>query len=97
MDSNLAMPEKALLDCIYYHNAATFEDELESEGLDTGRLQEMAQSFPVRVREIVGMLAEKRGALSKNYGRGGVKSYETKIVGKGAVFCGFLGDHAATG
>jgi predicted transcriptional regulator of viral defense system len=54
---NLAMPEKALLDCIYYRNAAPFEDKLELEGLDTGRLQEMAQSFPVRVREIVGKLA----------------------------------------
>ena len=53
------MPEKALLDCIYYRNAAPFEDELELEGVDTGRLQEMAQSFPVRVREIVGRLAEK--------------------------------------
>ena len=54
---NLAMPEKALLDCIYYRNAAPFEDELELEGVDTGRLQEMAQSFPVRVREIVGKLS----------------------------------------
>ena len=54
---NLAMPEKALLDCIYYRNAAPFEDELELEGVDAGRLQEMAQSFPVRVREIVGKLA----------------------------------------
>ncbi|MBW6486672.1 MAG: hypothetical protein K0B01_11050 [Syntrophobacterales bacterium] len=54
---NLAMPEKALLDCIYYRKAAPFEDELELEGVDTGRLQEMAQSFPVRVREIVGKLS----------------------------------------
>ena len=58
---NLAMPEKALLDCIYYRNVAPFEDELELEGLDTGRLQEMAQSFPVRVRKIVGKLARKKG------------------------------------
>ena len=55
------MPEKALLDCIYYRNAAPFEDELDLEGVDTGRLQEMAQSFPVRVREMVGKLAEKKG------------------------------------
>ena len=58
---NLAMPEKALLDCIYYRNAAPFEDELELEGIGTGRLQEMAQPFPVRVREIVGKLAGKTG------------------------------------
>lgn len=50
---NLATPEKALLDCIYYRNSVPFEDELELEGLDTGRLQEMALSFPVRVREMV--------------------------------------------
>lgn len=51
---NLAMPEKALLDCIYYRNAVPFEDELELEGIDTGHLQEMAKSFPMRVRERVG-------------------------------------------
>ncbi len=50
---NLALPEKALLDCIYYRNTAPFADELELEELDTGRLHEMAQSFPVRVREMV--------------------------------------------
>ena len=55
------MPEKALLDCIYYRNAAPFEDELDLEELDTGRLQKMAQSFPVRVREIVGKLAGNKG------------------------------------
>jgi hypothetical protein len=53
---NLAMPEKALLDCIYYRNAVPFEDELELEGLDVGRLQAMAHSFPVRVQEMVGKL-----------------------------------------
>lgn len=50
---NLATPEKALLDCIYYRTSVPFEDELELEGLDTGRLQEMALSFPLRVREAV--------------------------------------------
>jgi hypothetical protein len=49
---NLALPEKALLDCTYYRNAAPFEDELELEGVDTGRLQTMAQSFTVKVREV---------------------------------------------
>jgi hypothetical protein len=53
---NLAMPGKALPDCIYDRNAAPLEDELELEGVDTGRLQKMAQSFPVRVWEIVGKL-----------------------------------------
>lgn len=53
---NLATPEKALLDCIYYRDAVPFEDELEMEMLDVGRLREMAQSFPVRVREMVGKL-----------------------------------------
>lgn len=51
---NLAMPEKALLDYIYYRNALPFEGELEMEMLDTGRLREMARLFPVRVREMVG-------------------------------------------
>jgi hypothetical protein len=55
---NLAMPEKALLDYLYYRNALPFEDELEMEMLDTGRLREMARSFPVRVREMAGRLVE---------------------------------------
>ena len=50
---NLALPEKALLDCIYFRNAAPFEDELELEELDSKRLREMAQPFPVRVRKMV--------------------------------------------
>jgi hypothetical protein len=50
---NCALPEKALLDYIYYRNALPFEDELELEELDSGRLAQMAQSFPVRVREFV--------------------------------------------
>jgi hypothetical protein len=51
---NLAMPEKALLDYLYYRNALPFQDELEMDMLDVGRLQEMAQVFPARVREMVG-------------------------------------------
>lgn len=50
---NLALPEKALLDCIYYRNTAPFADELELEELDARRLQELAQPFPVRVRKMV--------------------------------------------
>jgi hypothetical protein len=50
---NLALPEKALLDCIYFRNTAPFEDELELEELDSKRLCEMAKPFPVRVRKMV--------------------------------------------
>jgi hypothetical protein len=50
---HLALPEKALLDCIYYRNTVPFADELELEELDTGRLREMAHPFPVRVRQVV--------------------------------------------
>jgi hypothetical protein len=53
---NLALPEKALLDWFYYRKTAPFADELELEELDTLRLREMAQPFPVRVRKIVGKL-----------------------------------------
>jgi predicted transcriptional regulator of viral defense system len=54
---NLALPEKALLDCIYYRRTAPFADELEMEELDTGRLREMARPFPLRVRKMVEKLA----------------------------------------
>lgn len=54
---NLALPEKALLDYLYYRNALPFEDELELEEVDAGRMREMAQSFPARVREMAGKLA----------------------------------------
>lgn len=54
---NLATPEKALLDCIYYRNAVPFADELELEGLDIKILQNMALSFPVRVRDAVAGLS----------------------------------------
>ena len=53
---NLAVPEKALLDCIYYRNTVPFEDELELELLNMDRLQEMAQVFPKRVREMAGRI-----------------------------------------
>ena len=50
---NLALPEKALLDCIYYRTTVPFADELELDELDTRRLRDMARQFPVRVREMV--------------------------------------------
>lgn len=54
---NLAQPEKALLDYIYYRNALPFAGELELDMLDIGRLQEMAQPFPLRVREMIERLS----------------------------------------
>ena len=50
---NLATPEKALLDCVYYRNFVPFADELEREELDLEILQNMAFSFPVRVQKMV--------------------------------------------
>ena len=50
---NLATPEKALLDCIYYRTAVPFTDELELDDLDRGRLREMARLFPARVRVMI--------------------------------------------
>ena len=41
------------LELICDRNAVSFEDELELEILDMGRLREMAQTFPRRVREMV--------------------------------------------
>jgi predicted transcriptional regulator of viral defense system len=49
---NLATPEKALLDCVYYRNFVPFADELELEELDRELLREMALSFPVRVQKM---------------------------------------------
>jgi predicted transcriptional regulator of viral defense system len=54
---NLAVAEKALLDCIYYRNALPFADELELEELDMNILQQMALAFPVRVRDALAGLA----------------------------------------
>jgi len=53
---NLALPEKALLDCIYFRNTAPFEDELELEELDSKRLREMSKPFPARVRKMIAKL-----------------------------------------
>jgi hypothetical protein len=53
---NLATPEKALLDYIYYRNSVPFADELELEELDLQRLQAMARPFPLRVQEMVAKL-----------------------------------------
>jgi len=58
---NLARPEKALLDCIYYRNIVPFADELETAELDFERLREMARQFPMRVRELVEKSALRNG------------------------------------
>lgn len=55
---NLALAEKALLDCLYYRNRVPFADELEREAFDVERLWEMAKPFPARVREMVESIAE---------------------------------------
>lgn len=49
---NLALPEKALLDCMYFRNTVPFADELELEAFDARRLRELAKPFPARVREM---------------------------------------------
>lgn len=50
---NLALPEKALLDTLYYRRRAPFMGEMEFDGIDAYLLREMSKSFPLRVREIV--------------------------------------------
>ena len=50
---NLALPEKALLDAVYFRRTVPLADELEMDLLDVDRLRQMALSFPVRVRAAV--------------------------------------------
>lgn len=50
---NLASPEKALLDAVYYRRRVPFADELEMENIDQRLLRQMALPFPVRVRAMV--------------------------------------------
>ncbi|MBI5894565.1 MAG: hypothetical protein HZB24_00625 [Desulfobacterales bacterium] len=59
---NLASPEKALLDAVYYRRRVPFGDELEMDRLDTQRLGKMAQAFPARVRATVNELLSSRDA-----------------------------------
>jgi len=47
---NLALPEKALLDAVYYRHIVPFADELEIDLLDVDRLRRMSRPFPLRVR-----------------------------------------------
>jgi hypothetical protein len=55
---NLALPEKALLDAVYFRRTVPFADELEMDLLDVDRLREMSRPFPVRVRAAVDRLCE---------------------------------------
>jgi len=48
---NLALPEKALLDTIYFRKRIPFEDELELENIDHTRLMSLAAAFPAAVRK----------------------------------------------
>jgi hypothetical protein len=56
---NLALPEKALLDAVYFRRTVPFADELEMDLLDVDRLRRMARSFPVRVRAAVDRLCNR--------------------------------------
>lgn len=53
---NLALPEKALLDAVYFRHIVPFADDLEMDLLDIDRLRQMARSFPLRVRAAVDQL-----------------------------------------
>lgn len=53
---NLALPEKALLDAVYFRHIVPFAGDLEMDLLDVDRLREMSRSFPVRVRAAVNPL-----------------------------------------
>jgi hypothetical protein len=50
---NLALPEKALLDTLYYRRRAPFVGEMEFDGIDADLLREMSKSHPLRVREMI--------------------------------------------
>jgi len=59
---NLALPEKALLDAVYYRRSIPFADELETDLLDLDRLRQMAREFPLRVRSMVDPLCKATGS-----------------------------------
>lgn len=53
---NLALPEKALLDAVYFRRTVPIADELEMDLLDLDRMRQMSRSFPERVRAAVDRL-----------------------------------------
>jgi hypothetical protein len=52
---NLALPEKALLDTVYFRKRIPFKDELEIENIDHTRLMSLAEAFPAAVRKRLGL------------------------------------------
>ena len=48
---SIAIPEKALLDTLYFRKGLPVEDELELDGVDTGLLRKLSELYPKRVRE----------------------------------------------
>ncbi len=57
---SIATPEKALLDAAYLRRYIPFGDELELDVIDSKKLDEMAKSFPGKVREMVISLIEEK-------------------------------------
>jgi predicted transcriptional regulator of viral defense system len=47
----IATPEKAILDTLYFRKSLPAADELELDGIDPDRLQEMAEKYPATVRK----------------------------------------------
>lgn len=52
---SIALPEKALLDTLYFRKGLPVEDELELDGVDAGLLRKMGELYPKRVREWVNL------------------------------------------
>lgn len=49
----IARPEKAILDTLYYRRFIPTPDELELDGIDIEKLQEMATSYPKPVQQVL--------------------------------------------
>ncbi len=57
---NLALPEKALLDAVYFRRIVPSADDLEMDLLDVDRLRRMSRSFSIRVRTAVDPLCNRK-------------------------------------
>lgn len=53
---SIAIPEKALLDTIYFRKGLPFQDELELDGIDKILIGQMARTYPKRVQEGISLL-----------------------------------------
>ena len=60
---NLATPEKALLDTIYYRRGMPFAGEMDWDELDADLLREMSKSFPLRVKNIIKEMEKEGNAV----------------------------------